>query len=85
MAFLKVDKTLICILSKYAEFANVFFKNLVVELPKHTKINNYSIDLIHGYEPLYKLIHSIQSVELETLKTYIKTNITNGYNFLNFL
>lgn len=47
IAFLKVDKAFNFVLSKYANFANVFFKNLVIKLPKHTtKINHYAIGLV---------------------------------------
>ena len=49
IALLKADKTVISILPKYAEFLNIFSKDLVAKLPKYIKINNYTIYLIKGY------------------------------------
>ena len=53
--------------SKYANFANVFLPKLVVELLKHTKINDYTIKLMDDWQPLYGLIYSLGFVELEML------------------
>ena len=44
-----------------------------IELPKLTGINNQAIDLIESKQTLYGPIYSLGPVELETLKTYIKT------------
>lgn len=46
IAFLKADKAFNFVLSKYANFANIFFKNLAIKLPKHTEIHNYAIGLV---------------------------------------
>lgn len=43
------------------------------------KIHDYIINLINNYQPLYRLIYSLKVVKLETLKTYIKTHIINGF------
>ncbi len=32
--------------SKYADFADVFSPKLAVKLPKHTDINNHTIELV---------------------------------------
>ena len=32
-------------------------------------------------EPLFRPIYFLRSVELETLKTYIKTNLANSFNW----
>lgn len=76
---MKADKTLTCVLLKYADLANIFSKDLVAELLEHTKINDYAINLIEGYQPLYIFIYSLKPVELETLKTYIGTNLANDF------
>ena len=65
--------------AKYSDFADVFSPELATELPEHTKINIYAIDLEEGKQPPYGPIYSLGPVELETLKTYIRTNLANGF------
>ena len=65
--------------AKYSDFADVFSPDLATELPEHTKINTHAIDLEEGKQPLYGPIYSLGPVELETLKTYIETNLANGF------
>ena len=43
---LKADEAPSKVFSKYANFADVFLLKLAIELPKHTKINNYAIELV---------------------------------------
>lgn len=52
----------------------MFSKNLVRKLPKYLNINKNSIKLKIDKQPLYKSIYSLEKVELETFKTYIKLN-----------
>lgn len=82
IAFLKVDDFRIPILSKYTNFANIFFKNLVAKLLEYIKINNHAINLIDGHYSLYGPIYSLKLTELKILKIYIKTNLSN--NFIRF-
>lgn len=49
-----------------------------VKLSKHNKINNHTITLEKNKQPLFNLIYSLQLIELETLKIYIKTNLANN-------
>ena len=42
-------------------------------------MNNYAIKLEKGKQLLFGPIYSLGSVELETLKTYIKANLANGF------
>lgn len=79
IASLKANKAPITILSKYANFTDVSSSDLVVELPKHIKIHDYAIELIDSKQLPYWPIYIIEQVELETLKTYIKTNLPNGF------
>lgn len=44
MVFLKADKTFTSIFSEYADFGNIFFKDLVAKLPKYTGMNNHTIN-----------------------------------------
>lgn len=73
---LKIEK--ITILPKYANFIDVFSSDSAAELYKHTIINNHSINLVNNMQPLFGPIYSLRLVELETLKTYIQTNLVNG-------
>ena len=42
-------------------------------------MNEHTIKLEEGKQPLFGSIYSLGPVELETLKTYIKTNLANGF------
>lgn len=79
IVLLKVDETPTIIFSEYSDFTDIFFPKLVVKLLKYTKINNYVINLIDDKQPYYRSIYSLGQVELETLKTYIKTNLANNF------
>ena len=73
------DKAPTKVLSEYADYADVFSSNLAMELPKNTGINEYAIELQDGRQPSYGPIYSLGLVELETLKTYIKTYLKTGF------
>ena len=64
---------------EYADYTNVFSPDSATELLEHTGINNHLIDLIDDKQPPYGPIYSLGLVELETLKTYIETNLANGF------
>ena len=46
-------------------------------------MNEYPIKLEEGKQPPFWLIYSLSQVELEILKTYIKTNLANGFIWLS--
>ena len=75
IAALVANKAPTSISSKYSDFADVFFSELLSELPEHTKINDHAIELVDDRQPPYGPIYSLRPVELETLKTYIETNL----------
>lgn len=79
IALLNIDEAIIIIPPKYFDFVDIFFPELAVELPEYMEINNHIINLIDGKQLVYGLIYSPQLVELETLKTYIKTKLVNGF------
>ncbi len=79
IAHLKTDEALTKVPSKYANFADIFSPKLVVELPEHTRINNHAIELVDDQQLLYGLIYSLEPVELEILKAYIKNNLASGF------
>lgn len=72
---MKADEAPTSVLCKYTDFADIFFKDLVDELLEYTEINNYVIELVKDQQSLYISIYSLETVELETFKTYIKTNL----------
>ena len=42
-------------------------------------MNEHAIELEEGKQPPFGPIYSLRPVELEILKTYIKTNLANGF------
>ena len=79
IAYLKADEAFTKVSSKYADFADVFLLKLVAKLLKHTGINDYAIELVDDWQPLYSLIYTLGPVELETLKAYIENNLVNNF------
>lgn len=79
IALLNVNEALIIIFPEYYNFINIFFLELIVKLSEHIEINNYAINLVNDKQPPYKSIYSLRLVELETLKTDIKTNLANSF------
>lgn len=64
----------VIVLTKYADFANIFSKALAKLLPEIKSINEYTIKLVNSNQTPYKPIYSRSSVDLEIFQTYIKTN-----------
>ncbi len=79
IAHLKADEAPTKVPSKYTYFADVFSPKLAIELLQHMKINNYTIELVDDQQPPYGPFYSLGPVELETLKTYVKNNLTNDF------
>ncbi len=50
-----------------------------MELLENTGMNEHAIELIEGKQPPYGPIYTLSLVELETLKTYIKTHLKTGF------
>lgn len=76
---LKWDKTSINILAEYTDYVDILLFNLVIELPKNIEINKYVIELIDSKQAFYWPIYALSSVELETLKIYIKTYLRTEF------
>ncbi len=79
IAHLKADEASTEIPSKYADFADIFLPKLAAELPQHTGINNYAIELVDNQQPPYGPIYNLGPVELEILKAYIKNNLASSF------
>ena len=73
------DKAPIKILLWYANYAESFSPDLIMELLENTGINEHAIGLVKGKQPPYGPIYSLGPVELETLKAYIKTHLKTGF------
>lgn len=67
----------ITIPTEYLNLVDVFSKNRGEVSPKQTKANKYAIELEEGKDQLYRSIYSLEVVEFESLKPYIKTNLLN--------
>ena len=65
--------------TKYSDFADVLLKKSANVFSKRTGINEYVIELKKGKQLSYRPIYSPRPVELKILKTYIKTNLANGF------
>lgn len=48
-------------------------------LSERTSININTVKLVDSKQPIYGLIYSRDLVTLEILKTYIETNLANGF------
>ena len=77
IAFLLIKK--VKILDKYSDFANVFSEKKALVLLEHIKLNEYAMNLEDGKELSYGPIYNLGPMELETLKTYIKTPLKTGF------
>lgn len=69
----------ISISEKYANFSDIFSKESTAVVPNYLNINKYAIDLESGKQISYRPIYSLDLLKLETLKTYIKTNLANKF------
>ena len=65
--------------TKYSDFLDVFSEEKALILPEGIEMNQHAIKLQEGQQLPYGPIHSLSPVELETLKTYIETNLANGF------
>ena len=72
------NKASIKIPAEYSNYSNIFLIKYVAKL-LNTKINEYAIKLKKSKQQLFGSIYSLRPVKLETLKTYIKTNLANGF------
>ena len=69
----------VTVLIKYSDFADVFSKKSANVLLERIGVNKHAIELKNTKQPPYEPIYSLRPVELKTFKTYIKTNLANGF------
>ena len=77
LILLLVEKVIVP--AKYLDFSNMFLKKSANILPEWTKVNEHVIKLEESKQPPYGLIYSLGLVEFKTLKTYVETNLVNGF------
>ena len=65
--------------TEYLDFSDVFLKEKALILPEATEMNQHAIKLQKDQQLPYRPIYSLGPVELKTLKTYIETNLANGF------
>ena len=73
----------VIVLTKYADFANIFLKKSAEVLPECTKLIEHAIKLEESKQLFYGSVYSLSPIKLETLKTYIKTNLANNFIWLS--
>ena len=73
------DEALSEVPAEYSDYSNVMLVENIVELSKHTRMNDHTIKLEKGKQPPFGPIYSLGSVKLKTLKTYLETNLANGF------
>ena len=73
------DKALTEVPAEYSNYSNVFLAENAAELPDNIGINEYDIEMEESKQPPFGLIYNLGPIELKTLKTYIKTNLANGF------
>ena len=73
------NEALIKVSVEYFDYSNVFSAKYAAEYPENTGMNEHVIKLEEDKQPPFGSIYSLGLVELETLKTYIKTNLANGF------
>ena len=64
---------------KYSDSTNVFSEETALVLLERTKLNEHVINLEDGKQLSYRPIYSLGLVEMETLKTYIKSHLKTGF------
>ena len=73
------DEASMAIQAVYSDYSNVFSAENEAEFSEYTGINDYAIELVKDKQPSFGPIYNLGQVELETLKTYIITNLANGF------
>ena len=66
-------EVILLLFTKYSDFISVLSPGSAMGIPELTGINNHAIDQSESKQTLYGPIYNLGPVELETLKTYIKT------------
>ncbi|KAG5718731.1 hypothetical protein E4T56_gene2681 [Termitomyces sp. T112] len=76
----KTEGQILCevVLPEYHEFADMFSKGSVKELPPHCSYD-HKIDLKEGTSPLFGKIYNMSKIELQALKEYLDDMLGKGF------
>ena len=77
------NKALTEVLAEYSDYNNIFSAENALKLSENIGMNEHVIKLEESKQPPFGPIYSLGSIELETLKTYIKTNLANNFIWLS--
>ena len=69
----------VTVLAKYSDFANVFLEESANILQEWIGDTEHAIELEEGKQPPYRPIYILETMKLKILKTYIETNLANGF------
>ena len=73
------NKAFIKVLAEYSDYSNVFLAENAAELSENTRINEHAIKLKEDKQPPFGPIYNLGPLQLKVLKTYIETNLVNGF------
>lgn len=65
--------------AEYLDFSDVFPGEKALVLLELIKLNQYAIKLQDSQQPSFRPIYRLGPIKSKTLKTYIKTNLANGF------
>ena len=65
--------------AKCSDFADLLLEKSANILQEQIRVNKHAIKLEEGKQLSFRPIYSLEPVELKTLKTYIETNLANGF------
>ena len=66
-------------MAKYSNYSNFLLVKNVAKLSEYFKINDHTIELKEDKQLSFRSIYSLEPVELEILKIYIKTSLANNF------
>ena len=64
---------------EYSNYNNIFSAKNAMKFLEYIKMNDHIIKLEKSKQLFFNPIYSLELVKLEILKTYIKTNLANGF------
>ena len=66
-------------MAEYSNYNNVYSAEYIAKFSQYNGINDYDIKLEEDKQSFFGPIYSLGPIKLKTLKTYIKTNLANGF------
>ena len=73
------DKASTAVPAEYSDYSNIFSGENAAELLENTEMNEHVMELEKSKQQLFRPIYNLRPVELETLKTYIETNLAISF------